>query len=136
MATWVAGGNIAANMRFFGRIVVLMLTLGVLYSGPVAACICADEMPPSMPCCPDDLPNSGHSGHSDFGLPGTVAAACDPAPADLLPAGSFELSPPLAISSGAPPPWQTHAPPPMLAPPAPEPSTAPPIYLVTLRLRN
>jgi hypothetical protein len=120
-------------MRLLGRIVVLMLSLGVLYSGPVAACVCADEMPPSMPCCPDDPLDSGHS---DFGLPGTVATACDPAPADLLPAGSFELSPPVAISSAAPPPWQTHAPPPALAPPTPVAGTARPIYLVTLRLRN
>lgn len=119
-------------MHAFGRIVVLLLALGVLYSGPVAACVCPDDMPPGMPCCPDE---PLHSGDHDSAAPGPVAAVCSPTPADLLPAGSIELSAPIAILCAAPPPWQTHGPPQAFAPPAPEQHPAPPIYLTTLRLR-
>jgi hypothetical protein len=83
-----------------------------------------------MPCCPDEPLDSG------FGSLGSFVATCAPEPAELLPARSQELPAPIAISSGAPPPYQTHAPPrtPPLA--APPPDFGPPIYLVTLRLRN
>ena len=119
-------------MRRLGRTVVLLLTLGVLYSGPVAACVCADDLMPAMPCCPDQ-PDFGHSG---LGLLDSHVTACNPAPANLLPAASPELPAAIAISSAAPPGWPTHGPPPILVPADPGPHISPPIYLVTLRLRN
>ena len=119
-------------MRVLGRTLVLLLTLGVLYSGPVAACVCADPMP-AMPCCPDEPvdPDRG-----DFGMPGSTVVSCDPVPADLVPAGSQEIPAAAAVSSGGPPSWQTHAPPPPLGHARAAPVTARPLYLVTLRLRN
>jgi len=120
-------------VRGFGRILVLTLAFGILYSGPVAACVCADTIMPAMPCCPDAPQDSGVA---NVGLPVAFVSACDPAPADLLPSGSLELPAPSAISTVAPPPWQTHPPSAAVAPKLPEPRSDPPIYLVTLRLRN
>jgi hypothetical protein len=118
------------SMHAFGRIVVLLLTLGALYSGPVAACVCPDDMP-AMPCCPDE---PLHSGDHDSAA-GPAATVCSPTPADLLPATPLELAAPIAIAGAPPPPWQTHGPPQAAAPPAAERQPAPPIYLTTLRLR-
>ena len=129
------GGTIRHMIKRFGQAIVLLLAMSILYSGPVAACVCADEAPaPAMPCCPDDPQSSDHTNLAHPGF--AFDAACEPAAADLLPAGSQDIPAPVVISSGAPPAWLTHGPPaaPVLV--FPEPFDTPPIYLVTLRLRN
>jgi len=86
-----------------------------------------------MPCCPDEPQDAGHS---NLGSPHSVDAACDPAPADVLPASSQDLPAPIAIPSATPPAWLSHGPPAAPALAFQQPFAAPPIYLVTLRLRN
>ena len=117
-----------------GRGTFLLITLGILCSGPVAACVCAEEPAPAMPCCPDDPQSLDHSKH---GQPNSVIdTACDPMSADLLSAGSQDLPPPIGISSATQPPWSTHGPPSPRILALQQPYDSPPIYLVTLRLRN
>jgi len=132
LATFEHGGSIGLIMSRFARTLVLVLIAAILHAGPVAACVCANDMPPDMPCCPD-VPRD--TGDPDFGLAPAFDAACNPAPGDLLPAGAQEIPAPLAIPSSIPPAWMTPGPPPLAfhAPPAPH--DAPPIYLATLRLR-
>lgn len=129
-----AGGTIGRMIKRLARSTVLLLILSVVYSGPVAACVCADEPMPEMPCCPDDPQRADHSDSMHTGF--AFDPACEPAPADVLPAGTQDIPAPAAISSGAPPPWLTHGPPAVQIPAFPEPFDSPPIYLVTLRLRN
>jgi hypothetical protein len=63
-----------------------------------------------------------------------MSAACDPVPADVLSAGTPDLSPPIAISAALAP-WSVHGPAASAIATAPPPHDVPPIYLITLRLR-
>jgi len=116
-------------MRRLANSMLLLTALGVLCSGPVAACVCADEPMPSMPCCPDD-PEPMHPSHGGFGA--QIAAACDPLPADILAPSMPELP---QLAAVAAPLWITHAPASLPYAAAPEPNASPPLYLLTLRLR-
>jgi hypothetical protein len=108
--------------------------MGLLYAGPVAACICVDEPMPEMPCCPDD----GQDENQTIPLPADIASysSCAFVPADLLPSSSPDLPAPVAIAFAPLPEWSSHVPPSALIPSPPERHDSPPIYLVTLRLRN
>src|SRR5262245_31224538 len=121
-------------MHRLGRALVLLLAFAILYSGPVAACVCAgDPSMPAMPCCPDQ---AQHAGQHDLGLPPSLGASCAPAAVSLLPASVQDVPPPAAIAAVAPEPWRTRGPPPLPSIAPRSPLGAPPIYLVTLRLRN
>jgi hypothetical protein len=118
----------------FSRLLVALAAVCVMYAGPVAACVCSGQaVATEMPCCPDQQPD-----HSNCTLPDSqVGAACDPVPADLLSAGSLDLSAPVAISSILLPLWSAAGPPPVPIPARHQPRhSSLPIYLVTLRLRN
>ena len=116
-------------LRRFVNPILILAALGVLCSGPVAACVCADEPMPAMPCCPDDPQPS----YPDDGSDAQVAAACDPLAADVLAPSLPDYAQPAAVAVA---PWITHAPASLPRAAAPEPYASPPIYLVTLRLRN
>jgi hypothetical protein len=112
---------------------VIVVVAAILHAGPVAACVCADQMPPDMPCCPDQPQDTGHS---NVGLPHSMNVVCSPVSADLVPAGTQDLPAPLALPTSIPPAWMTHGPPLLALRAPPVPHDTPPIYLVTLRLRN
>ena len=132
LETGCAGGNITCMLTRFSRVLVLLAAAGVAYAGPVAACVCVAEPMEEMPCCPDDAEQQNHSDCSQLGF--EANAACDTVPAELLPAGTQDLSPPVAISAVLPP-WSVHGPPvPSIATSLP-PHDSAPIYLITLRLR-
>ncbi|HEX5059408.1 MAG TPA: hypothetical protein VFV99_08620, partial [Kofleriaceae bacterium] len=114
------------------RVLILLAAAGVAYAGPVAACLCVDGPADEMPCCPDDVQQQDHSNCPQ--PDSEVAVACDTVPADLLPAGTQDLSPPVAISAALPP-WAVHGPPVWSITTSPPHHHSPPIYLVTLRLR-
>jgi hypothetical protein len=118
----------------FARVLTVLATMAVLYTGPVAACICVDEPMPEMPCCPDDPQDSDQATQ----MPADLASYsdCTFVPADLLPSGPQDLPPPVAISSAVPPEWWPRAPPEPWVRRSPTRYPSPPIYLVTLRLRN
>jgi hypothetical protein len=119
-------------LRRLERAILLVTALGILYSGPVAACVCADVPVASMPCCADDPQPSGHANHHPQS---DVQAACDPLAADTLPPSSSDLPQPVALSNEAPP-WLASDPPDRAQLVELPPYASPPIYLVTLRLRN
>jgi len=119
-------------MSRFARTLVLVLIAAILHAGPVAACVCANDMPPEMPCCPDEPRDTGVP---DFDLPPALDASCNPAPTDLLPAGAQDIPAPLAIPSSIPATSMAHGPPPLAVRARPAPHDAPPVYLATLRLR-
>jgi hypothetical protein len=114
-------------LRRYKAPILVLAALGVLFAGPVAACLCVDE---PMPCCPDEPepaqhPNDACATH--------VAAPCEATPPEtLLPSAPDSPQPAASVA----PAWYEHAPPVTAAPPTPEPYASPPIYLVTLRLRN
>lgn len=118
----------------FARVLTVLAAMGILYSGPVAACICIDEPMPEMPCCPDDPQDSDRATH----LPADLASYsnCAFVPSDLLPSGAQDLPSPVAISSAVPPEWSPRAPPEPWVRRSLADYPSPPIYLVTLRLRN
>jgi hypothetical protein len=118
----------------FARTFAVFTAMGLLYAGPVAACICVDEPMPAMPCCPDDPQDSDQTTHASPDL--TSYSACTLVPADLLPSGPQDLPSPVAISGTAALEWSPRAPPAVWVPRPQEPHESPPIYLVTLRLRN
>jgi hypothetical protein len=121
-------------MLSFGRTFVLALTLAILYSGPVAACVCPDRPAmPEMPCCPDQPMDLGHR---DLGMPPSLGAACGPVAVGFAPANEQELPTP-AVVLMPPLPWHSRAPPatPALALPSTLDLAGPPIYLATSRLR-
>lgn len=115
------------------RAIVILLALGALFAGPVSACVCADDHMAAMPCCPDQPQDVDHL---DFGLPSTARAVCDPAQADLLPAGPLDLPAPVAIAASAHPAWLAHGPPGPGTFLPPRLYDAPPVYLLTLRFRE
>jgi hypothetical protein len=116
----------------FSRILILLAAAGVAYAGPLAACVCVAAPIDAMPCCPDAAEQLDQS---DCIQPDSeLNAACEPAPADLLPAGTLDLSPPIAISAALPP-WAVHGPPDSSTAISRPPPEFPPIYLITLRLR-
>jgi hypothetical protein len=126
------GSKIAQMFARFSRVLVLLAAAGVVYAGPVAACLCAAEPVRQMPCCPDDAQQQDQS---DCRQPDSQAnAVCDPVPVDLLAAGTLDLSPPIAISAALPS-WSVHGPPRAALATFPPPHDSPPIYLITLRLR-
>ena len=113
-----------------GRIVVLLLALAVLYAGPVAACVCADDLPMAeMPCCPDQPADP-----SGLGLSAEVAPACASMAASFLTVGEQAL--PAFVAIAEMPPAQRPRGPPLISVRSwTEPFTHPPPYLVTRRLR-
>jgi hypothetical protein len=114
------------------RLLIVLTAAVVAYAGPVAACLCVNEPAKEMPCCPDDVQQQDHSNcpQSDSEL----TAACDTVPADFVPAGTQDLSLPVALSA-APPPWVVHGPPAASIATSPPHRHSSPIYLVTQRLR-
>jgi len=114
------------------RKLVLLLTLAVLYVGPVVACVCPDSTAHTMPCCPDQPACPGHDAP-----PMHMDAGCDAAPATLLVSNAPDLGAPVAIANPSAPAWRVQGPPP--PPILPQDFVRfdrPPIYLTTLRLRN
>lgn len=131
LATQGPSVTIAGIMHRLGRVVLLLLTLGILCSGPVAACVCPDGGMPTMPCCPDQHPHGGDVG---LGTSHSLAVACASTPAQLLPAVSLDLPIAVGIVSDISSPWTRGPPTSALASPQLA-ASAPPIYLATLRLR-
>lgn len=131
LATQGTSVTIARIMHRVGRVVLLLLTLGILCSGPVAACVCPDAGMPAMPCCPDQHPHGGDVG---LGISHSLAVACASTPAQLLPAVSLDLPIAVGIVSDVPSAWTRGPPTSPLASPQLS-ASAPPIYLATLRLR-
>ena len=128
-----AGAKIDGVMHRFGRAVVLLLTLAILWSGPIAACVCAgDQSMPAMPCCPDQV---HHAGQHDLGVPPSFDVSCAQAAVTLLPTSVQEQLAPAAIVAAVPEQWRTRAPPPLPTPELRPRLDTPPIYLATLRLR-
>ena len=126
--------NIEPIMLSLGRKFVLALTLAILYSGPVAACVCPDRSAmPEMPCCPEQPMDLGHP---DMGMPPSLSAACGPGAVGFAPASEQKLPAPVAALV-SPLPWHSRAPPerPTLAQPSAFALTGPPTYLATSRLR-
>lgn len=116
----------------FARTLFLLAVAGVAYAGPLAACVCAAEPMDEMPCCPDDAQQHGQSPCTQ---PDEMNAPCDAVPADLLPVGTHDLSPPIAISSALPSLWFVRGPPLKSIASTPPPDGSSPIYLITGRLR-
>jgi hypothetical protein len=134
LATHELRSSIGHMIAPSGRATFVLIALGILCSGPVAACVCPDEPVHAMPCCPDDVGSPDQSRHDQ---PDSMSAAdCAPQSADLLVVGSQDVPPPVGISGGAPPPRLTHDPPPTRVLAVQQPYDSPPIYLVTLRLRT
>jgi hypothetical protein len=123
----------SAAMSRLARTLVILFVAAILHAGPVAACVCADQMPPDMPCCPDQPQDNGHL---NFGLAHSMNVACDPVAAELLQAGTLEMPAPLALPTSIPPAWLARPPAPVAFRAPPVPHDTPPIYLTTLRLRN
>jgi hypothetical protein len=119
-------------LQRLGRAILLLTALGILYSGPVAACVCADEPAAPMPCCPDDAQPSGQANHNPLS---DIDVACDPLAAEVVLPSSPDFPQPVALSNEVPS-WLTSDPPAPAQPAEPPPYHAPPIYLTTLRLRN
>ncbi len=114
----------------FARALILFAAAGVVYAGPVAACLCVADATEQMPCCPDDV----RQDQAPCAQPDSaVAVACDPVPTDLL-AAAQDLSPPVAVSAGLVLP-SVHGPPASSLATSLPPHDSPPIYLTTLRLR-
>jgi hypothetical protein len=107
-------------LRHLKSVILALTALGTLCAGPVAACICADEPPKAMPCCPDDPE------------PSEVFAACDPASAEVLRPSVPDLTQPAIVAA---PSWLMQDPPAPAESAPPTPYSSPPIYLATLRLR-
>lgn len=126
------GSKIGPMLTRFTRALILLAAAGAVYAGPVAACLCVAEPMEAMPCCPDDAQQQDHSNCAQ--PDSELNAACDPVPADILSAGTQDLSPPIAIF-GALAPWSVHGPPVSAIATSPPPHNFPPIYLITLRLR-
>ena len=127
-----ARSNIESMISRLSRLLILLAAAGVAYAGPVAACLCVAEPMDEMPCCPDDAQQQDHSNCAQ--PDSAVSAACDPVPTDLLPVGTQDLSPPIAISAALPPRSVRGPPASSIATPPPH-HDSPPIYLLTLRLR-
>jgi hypothetical protein len=114
------------------RTVLVLLTFGILCSGPVVACVCADSGTPRMPCCPHQPVPDGHAMPA---LPVNVNM-CAPVLVDAPQATSLEVPMPLAVADTFTAAWPPPKRPPTVDPPDPDPLIGPPIYLITLRLRN
>jgi hypothetical protein len=111
------------------KLLVALVVAGVMYAGPVAACVCFTHTATEMPCCPDQPAD-----HSHCAVPHAQVSACDPAPAHLI-SGSFDRSAPVAIAPIVLPLWSLVGSPRVPLPVHPPPNHPPPIYLATLRLR-
>lgn len=93
------------------RFQIPVLLTAVLFGGPVAACICVEDLSmAAMPCCPDQPADSEHG---DTGLLPELAVACIPLPSAGLLVEAVELPKPVAIlpasvpdRRGLDPPWQ------------------------------
>ena len=119
-------------LRRLQPVILLAAALGIVYAGPVAACVCADGPVTAMPCCPDDAQPPGDANHH---APAEVDIACDPLSAEALLPSVPDIPQTVAVSSELPP-WLTVDPPERAAPAYLPRYGGPPIYLVTLRLRN
>ena len=119
-------------IRRLARTIGLLTMLGILYSGPVVACVCPDHMP-AMPCCPEDDGGAGQAGYAKTAT--DAYAACDPVSADLLAAETPDPPAPTAIVE-APRPPSAHVVPAARTLVSQQPYVARPIYLVTERRRE
>lgn len=141
------GATIGSVTRPFTKVIVALVAAGVMYAGPVAACVCTDRATDehrhsagdyahhhmaSMPCCPDESPDSdpSHDSWSDSG----AYRACDPMPADVLPVSLHDVPAPIAMAVAALA-WPARGPPNTGGSYLVEPQPASPIYLTTRRLR-
>jgi hypothetical protein len=115
------------------RTLVAFMMLGILCTGPVAACICADAPMPPMPCCPDDA-GSGHDHHAL----GAAAddAGCAATSIEQASGAKYDGMPLMAAVSHAAPIATLPRPIRLSSAPRLKPHPSPPIYLVTLRLRH
>lgn len=117
-------------LRRYAAPTLVLAMLGALFAGPAAACLCADEPMPAMPCCPDE-PEPSHQPKDACAT--QVAATCEAMGVDaLLPSTPDSPQPATGIATAR----YEHTPSLSPAVPIPEPYASPPIYLVTLRLRN
>jgi hypothetical protein len=120
------------HLSRISRLLVALAAFCVLYAGPVAACVCAMDSMPEMPCCPDQGPDVSDCAQPDA----QVGSACDPLSADALTSASFDfvglpawVAAPIRL-------WSTNGPPRVPIPDRHLIRHDPPLYLVTLRLRN
>jgi len=116
------------------RLPVLIALIAALLGGPVAACICLEDMSmAAMPCCPDQ---PAESEHGDMGMPAELAVACVPPSGEGLLVETLELRVPAAIAPSGFPDRRGLDPPRLIASPASRsfPSDTP-LYLTTRRLR-
>ena len=121
-------------MRFrLHRTLIASMLLGILCTGPVAACICADVPMPPMPCCPDDA-GSGHDHHALGAAAGDEN--CDATSIEQVSGAKYGSLPLMAAASHAAPIARLPRPTRLSSAPRPKPHPSPPIYLVTLRLRH
>ena len=122
------------TMLHGARIQVLALLTAVLFGGPVAACICLEDMSmAAMPCCPDQPVDSDHG---DASMPPELAAACVPLTGEGLLVEAVELPAPATIAPAAIPDRRGLDPPRLSARPAPRTfESGLPLYLTTRRLR-
>jgi hypothetical protein len=116
------------------RFQVLVLLTAVLFGGPVAACLCMEDMSmAAMPCCPDQ---PAASDHGEAGMPTELTAACVPPSGDGLLIEAVELPAPAAIAPSGIPDRRGLDPPRLTASPASRAfESGPPLYLTTRRLR-
>jgi len=119
-------------IRRLARMIGLLTMLGILYSGPVVACVCPDHMP-AMPCCPEDEGGAARPGYAKTAT--DVYAACDPVSADFLAAETPDPPAPTAIVQTPRSP-SAHVLPAARIPVSQQPYVARPIYLVTERRRE
>lgn len=120
-------------IRHFARTIALLTMLGILYSGPVVACVCPDHMP-AMPCCPVDDGGAGQASYVKTEL--DAHSACDPVSAsNLLTAKTPDPRAPAAIAEAPRPPLPYVLPAARITATHP-PYVARPIYLVTERRRE
>jgi len=116
------------------RLPVLIALIAALLGGPVAACICLEDMSmAAMPCCPDQPVESEHG---DMGMPTELAVACVPPTGEGLLVETSERPAPAAIAPSGFPGRRGLDPPRLLASPAARafPSDTS-LYLTTRRLR-
>lgn len=117
----------------FAREILILATLGVLYSGPVSACVCPGQASHSMPCCPDDMPAPDQP-NCVQPAPAPTYNVCDPVPADALSAATIGIQLPSVAHTYSILPAPSFEP--IARPRALQSYRRPPIYLVTLRLRT
>lgn len=116
------------------RFKILVLLTVVLFGGPVAACICMEDMRmAAMPCCPDQ---PAEADQGDVGIPTELAVACEPPSGEGLLVKPLELPASAAIAPTGIPDRHGLDPPRLIAGPASRAfDSGPSLYLTTRRLR-